>query len=724
MKKLLSILLSAALVLGLALPALGAEGSATDRLTQVTQAVKDTLELDTTAYDDFRGDCYEQELTSIWSLFWSSSTGSLSVEALEDGTVISYRVNDDYVPAYEGGNGSLPAFPDGDGEGLKEAAQAFLDKVLDSDAESVELGEPTGLDRLDSTTARFSGTILLNGLPSPLSYSITLRIADGTVTNFWRDVPETVCLGDIPDSHAAVTTAQAAALLKDTLSLRLEYVLPEDGADIAVLRYLPDPIHDFYVDAATGELVDLTELEEKMYTFGGGNSGAAGDSAAPEASPDKGELTEAEQAGIAKLDGVLSTNELDAALRDAAAYGLEDYTLTSAQYQLVEGTEVEEDQVRCTLRYSRAADEGTYSRTFTVDARTVELLTMRSSAPWDEDRTAVLDHDQALAAAQAFLEEYYGDHFGHLDLYDCSDAEGGSAFYSFTFSRKENGYFYDGNYYRVGIDAANGSVSALSYEYDEALTFDSPEGIITADQALDAWMATYETTLGYLLVPQPLDENDPAAQRLMGMGLSYFYELELGYALERENYLLGVDAKTGQPVQPETSGSAGLTYDDVEGHWAQTDILRLAQYGVGYDAPSFQPRKQMTQWDLVCLLASVQGYCLDPEQASEDERDQAYAIVWSMGALTRAERDDDSLLTRADVVRILLNSAGLGGVAKLEGIFTCSYADRDDIPADELGYAALAQGLGMIQGEYAGSRTATRAEAAALLARLMENRDI
>lgn len=42
----------------------------------------------------------------------------------------------------------------------------------------MELEEPSGLDSLNSDSYRFSGTILLNGLPSPLSYSMTVRRAE------------------------------------------------------------------------------------------------------------------------------------------------------------------------------------------------------------------------------------------------------------------------------------------------------------------------------------------------------------------------------------------------------------------------------------------------------------------------------------------------------------------------------------------------------------------
>ena len=42
------------------------------------------------------------------------------------------------------------------------------------------------------------------------------------------------------------------------------------------------------------------------------------------------------------------------------------------------------------------------------------------------------------------------------------------------------------------------------------------------------------------------------------------------------------------------------------------------------------------------------------------------------------------------------------------------------IPAEELGYAALAQALGLASGTYGGGRAATRGEAASMLCRVLE----
>ena len=92
-----------------------------------------------------------------------------------------------------------------------------------------------------------------------------------------------------------------------------------------------------------------------------------------------------------------------------------------------------------------------------------------------------------------------------------------------------------------------------------------------------------------------------------------------------------------------------------------------------------------------------------------------------MGALERGERDEDRVITRGELVTCLLDCAGYRAVARLEGIYTCTYRDAASIPADELGYAALAQGLGMVQGNYDGARVATRGELAVMLFRLLEH---
>lgn len=727
MKKLLSLLLSVLLLTGAALPAAAAEEDADAKLTAITQSVKSALALDTEDYSYFQGDYDQQELTALWDLYWDGQTGSLSVSALDDGTIISYYRYDNMDES--GSQESLPTFPQGDPAKAKAAAQSFLDRVLTPGVESVVLEDPSEPTSLSSTTFRFNGTILLNGLPSPLTYSLTVRASDNQVTRFWRDAPGTMFLGDIPGADAKTAQADAAAALKSTLSLRLEYILPDSDSTQAVLCYLPNSGHEFYVDAQSGKLVDLTALEEEMYRFAGmggaaGDSGAASDTAAAETEES---LSEAEQAGIAQMEGVLSSQALDSALRAVTEYGLASYELVSARFSVGTAEGDEAAPVTCALRYSKSGDKGVATRSFTVDARTGEVQRLSSYIPWTEDDKAVLTQEEAQAKAEAFLKARFPDRFSHLALYETPGQEAGPldseqsvSAWSFRFARQENGCFFPDQYYTVRVDATDGSVCGLSYYYDEAVTFASPEGVLSADAALDAWMDTYTVTLGYLLVPETLTGSDAVSQRLIQMGFASFYHLKLGYALEREDSLRGIDAKSGEPVgYAWQTADSGLTYSDIAGTWAETDVLRLARFNVGYAGGVFQHAKELTQWDLVCLLYSLRYTPIDPADPEQD-RDGVYAIAYQMGILSREGRDDEAVLTRGELVRYLLDAAGYGSVARLEGIFTCSYTDRAAIPAGELGYAALAQGLGLISGTYNGTAAATRGQAAAMLCRLME----
>ena len=727
MKKLLSLLLSVLLLTGAALPAAAAEEDADAKLTAITQSVKSALALDTEDYSYFQGDYDQQELTALWDLYWDGQTGSLSVSALDDGTIISYYRYDNMDES--GSQEGLPTFPQGDPAKAKAAAQSFLDRVLTPGVESVVLEDPSEPTSLSSTTFRFNGTILLNGLPSPLTYSLTVRASDNQVTRFWRDAPGTMFLGDIPGADAKTAQADAAAALKSTLSLRLEYILPDSDSTQAVLCYLPNSGHEFYVDAQSGKLVDLTALEEEMYRFAGmggaaGDSGAASDTAAAETEES---LSEAEQAGIAQMEGVLSSQALDSALRAVTEYGLASYELVSARFSVGTAEGDEAAPVTCALRYSKSGDKGVATRSFTVDARTGEVQRLSSYIPWTEDDKAVLTQEEAQAKAEAFLKARFPDRFSHLALYETPgqeavplDSEQSVSAWSFRFARQENGCFFPDQYYTVRVDATDGSVCGLSYYYDEAVTFASPEGVLSADAALDAWMDTYTVTLGYLLVPETLTGSDAVSQRLIQMGFASFYHLKLGYALEREDSLRGIDAKSGEPVgYAWQTADSGLTYSDIAGTWAETDVLRLARFNVGYAGGVFQHAKELTQWDLVCLLYSLRYTPIDPADPEQD-RDGVYAIAYQMGILSREGRDDEAVLTRGELVRYLLDAAGYGSVARLEGIFTCSYADRTSIPAGELGYAALAQGLRLISGTYNGTAAATRGQAAAMLCRLME----
>ena len=730
MKKLLSLLLAAVLMGSLVLPASAAD-DASARLAKVTQLVKDTLELDTGAYENFQGERYEEELAATWRLNWTDGPedSSISVEALEDGTIVSYHLNGEYTDFW---NGNLPAFPtETDADAELALAEAFLKKVLAPNA-TAELKQSRSDERLSGSDSFFSGKIKLNGVPSPLDCSLTVK--DGKVVHFSQDAPAATFLGEIPSPDASADLAKATADLREKLAVRLVYVLPDSNSKQAVLRYVPeDDLHNFYADAKTGVVLDITALEKEMGYGGGYFTKESSNDAAPTAAAagaDRG-LSAAEQAGVEKLSGVLSAEQLDAILRAEEAYGLKDYTLASTSYTLEknmprpiegaglsDGEEPESDRPVCRIRYVRTEEDESYSRTFNVDARTGEVLYLYSSAPWGRD--AVLTEEQARAKAEAFLKDFAPDRT--VVFRKTTDNEESKApYFRFSFSREVNGYPFAANYYNISIDNADGSVCGLDYAWDDGIAFDSPDGVISPEAGKSAWADTYDVTLEYRLVPQPLNGNDPVQARIRDWGMKSYYGLRLTYGLSREDSCQGVDAKTGKPVYAEKGGAENkIAYTDIEGHSAQADIEKLARYGVGYASQEFRPGKVMTQWEFVCLLASLKGQLLDPAAATKNDRDYAYRLAYGMDVLTRAERSENAAVNRGQLVKMLLNAAGYGPAARLTGIYTVSYSDSASIPAGDLGYAAIAQALGMTKETYGANRSASRAEAASMLCRILE----
>ncbi|MFQ8758716.1 MAG: hypothetical protein ACLSAF_03830 [Intestinimonas sp.] len=159
-----------------------------------------------------------------------------------------------------------------------------------------------------------------------------------------------------------------------------------------------------------------------------------------------------------------------------------------------------------------------------------------------------------------------------------------------------------------------------------------------------------------------------------------------------------MDAKTGQVIRSEPWSWSGLTYDDLEGSWARTQIETLARYQVGFDGGLCAGKDPGPEGHGGAAPEHA-GLPLRPRRPERAQADDLYRSAYRMGILTPEARSDDKILTRGETVKLLLDSAGYGPIARFQGIYRCSYADEASIPAAYYGYAALAQGLGVIQGD-------------------------
>lgn len=150
----------------------------------------------------------------------------------------------------------------------------------------------------------------------------------------------------------------------------------------------------------------------------------------------------------------------------------------------------------------------------------------------------------------------------------------------------------------------------------------------------------------------------------------------------------------GTPVEPVYTGE----FTDLDGHWSQPYVEALARVGVVSRTERFRPEEDITAEEFNNLLNAAGFYRYDVGQRGEKEQ----------------------TLSRLEAVKTVVSSMGLERAAKITGIYRTEFTDNPLIDEADVGYLAIAFGLGIIEGD-AGTATfrpddiVTRGEAAKLI---------
>jgi hypothetical protein len=436
-----------------------------------------------------------------------------------------------------------------------------------------------------------------------------------------------------------------------------------------VLQYLPVYTGSYIVDAATGELVDVDTLYIDLL-YAGSEAGMGGKTADSAASTPGTGLTEVEQATVDALQGVYTSEQLDAAMRGMTELGLtDDYTLQTVSYtmnkntgdvygQLLYTAKITDEAVikaRFPVAYEQMKASGEirpvyYYKNVTADALTGKLVSLYSYTSVG-DGAVKLKAAELTGKAAAFLKKYFPDTYAATAVndYDSSADDG-----RLVYSRMVGGVIFPADSARIDVNTYDGTIDGFSLSWTDDVSFQSADGIVGADAALAAYVACFDTLLQYVAVPSQADEY------------SIDYALKLAYGLDSEKSVMGVDAKTGDPIVADDAGeSVPLQYDDLTGVYGKTQIEALAAYGIGFSGSSFLPTAQLTQKDALVLFLSAVGY------TTEDE-DALYRMAYNYKLLTSAEKDPGELMTRSRLVRMLIGATEYAPAASLKGIYVCA----------------------------------------------------
>lgn len=716
MKKILSTLLVVMLLANTTIAAFAdtkvASGDSKQRLQSVTLLVKNTLGI-SDKYNEFHGDIYENELIPVWNLEWSCKEGRVSVEALESGKVVSYYTydTDDETDT----NRKIAKLPSVDRDKSIEIALKFMDKVLDKDIESVNRG--TIESNFGNDRFRVYGDILLKKTNSHMEFSLAVDAYTGKVISFNRDIIEGTIVGEIPSEKTNINKNNAGALLRDTLKLELKYVL-DDKTNTAYLQYTPLDIDQYFVDAASGKLVNLSEIYRNI-----GNSSIGGSSDTLNKNENgyvtedsaSGGLTEVELEGTDKIKGILPKNTIDNRLKQNRYIGINKYNLSSITYRF----DKDNDRYIAIARYIYKTDEVYSSKTIECDAKTAEILSIYSNSNRDNEKGTV-KLDDAKRTAESFLRLVAGSEFWQTGLKATNSSE---TEYSFGYCQKKNNYFLDSNLLTVDIDNVDGTVSRYYKNWVKDVKFDDTKNLISESKALDTWYNHYNVKLAYLPVPVKLADIDietPLRDTLEKLGHKYYYQLKLVYALsDSDNNCIAVDAKTGKLINNTINDTQYYRYTDVDKHIHGGKLNVLKQFNIGWYGDKCKPDTKLTQVDAIELILSACGYRYNPnneyvDYMGRDSVDRLYQAAYSNGLLEKSEREDTKLMSRGDMLVMLVNTLGYGEIAEMKSLFNEKYAPK---VSDKLtGYVAIANGLGIVNGANIDVNSIiNRAEAAVLL---------
>ena len=741
MKKFLSSVLTLSLLTSMGAPALAAAqadtmpaksasgtaaGALDERLAAVTRMVKSSLPIEETlaalgGEPEFNGNANDNAFALRWNLEWSVDAGSISAVAGEDGKIYSYNLY-----SRDSGRrnfwGLDAAFSKADKDKALAAAQEFADRLMAS-GESVRL---TASSRARGDVLEFTGTLLLNGLPSPVAVSVQLRPDDLAVTRYHRDDCYSSIRPEIPSPESRTDAAKAAGLLRSTIELTPYYVIGKDN-QVASLRYVRESEKNYIVNAADGKLVDLDEVyadladsynesgaKRMAFTLASYTEDAAADTGTSPAEASGGaQLSDAELKTIEGLKDVHGREQLDQVLRGISALGLDEaWTLERISYSQNRDT----DEIFANLRYARPLTEEErteleegyegellqISKTVQINARTDALKSVYTSNPAQTERMLVQRNqpqtDEQRKAAEQFLKEHLPERWEESGIYTREDDK------RLMYAQRVNGYLFPANLIAIRMDE-NNLVDSLNVDWDDSISFTGVNDIVSAEEAVDACMKAFEMPLAY--VEYPVLEDQIMSQK---------YVLAYAFRYGDDRRFGGIDARTGQPVW-DTYGSTGFSYQDLAGAEGRAEIEALATYGIGLPGSRFEPKAKLDQKTMLVLLLSACGNEADP--STEQGLDELYQMAYSENLIRASEREPDAGVTRMMFLKTLLDASIYGDAAKVKGIYTCPYSDRSSIAEEDLGYAALAYGLGMVRGDEKGrlnpDHMITRQEAAVML---------
>ncbi|MEJ8554054.1 YcdB/YcdC domain-containing protein [Tepidibacter sp. Z1-5] len=339
-----------------------------------------------------------------------------------------------------------------------------------------------------------------------------------------------------------------------------------------------------------------------------------------------------------------------------------------------------------------------------IDASTGDIKGFNKYLPYEADREAKYDKDYAKKEAGKFLSEFYNDKKDSLkyddsydEFYDIQENTK-PKYYNFKFNRIVNGIEYENNYITIGYDAVQGSLNSLDIVWDDIEL--KKTNVIDMNKAYDILFDKIGINLEYKADYNYENNTDQEYTKLV-----YTLDNSVPHNIDAINGNIIYNDKT------KYEKVENIEYKDINGHYAQSQIQKLREFGIKFDGEFFKPDEKIIQSDFLKLyMKTINSYYGEVESV-----DNIYAYLIRQGIISEKDINPDKIMTKKEALKIIINGLNYESVANIKGIFDCPFEDVDE---DFKGYASIGYGLNIVSG-YNGklnpNEELTRANAAIMI---------
>jgi len=742
-----------------------------NRLKEVLTQVKLLIDIPE-EYTEFDYSLYTRYQKENWNFIWrtENNTKNINIDADGDGRITYYNK---YIRP------TLLKAPAVRKAQALETAYGFIEKLYPEIMNELELITENTSIYFGSNCYQFNFRRVVNDIPYDAnSLSISVDHTDGEVRSFsinWTaglefDSPENV-----------ISASDALAKWKSDSEMELKYRIFSRYENGEYVNTIAKPVYlnkdaQKNILALTGEYLEenygwtandkfMAPEESENVTMDSMASGSLNSSS-------RVEFSENELKRMQELAGYIKVEDADKIVRSYTDLAIDDsFTLSSYStgYSYQPYTDTADRPVVWNLSYTGVVREGDFSpltARATVNAVTGELVSFSSYRYYDhfdKDGNFVkpvlkIEKEKAEKLADNFLEKVQPEKYDDLAVASVSTTN------SFTYKAKDYGNddgYNDGVYYTslaasynrthneiqvmgnsasVTVDCVEGKITNYSVSWTDNLTFESEKAEIDAETALDIYLENSDVKLEYIhytvylydeAAVKAADTNMVSGKYYGGDVIETRDETRLVYAFSCPFY--AVSAVSGKPIDHNGEEYVHQIYEkfdgfnDIDGHWAQEKIELLSDIGVVIASESFRPDEAITQKEFIAMLMAVTNHHPIIYRYSDIDANLS-ALVEEMKYSNYyiPEKDDDIVpeapLMRKDAAKFIMRGMGYEKIATLGNIFKTDFADNDAIDTDYIGYAALAQALGIISGSHGcfnGDENITRAESVILICNYM-----